>query len=342
MEERVRCRRSSRLRLAAGMVAGLAAGSLVLAGCSGSSSTESAAQGMGETAWVSAGTALPAGSPVDSVAATAALSGSTGAGPAAGSGAPAASRTGRASTPSHRVVPSGSGAAAGSASGSPAAGAVVRPSALAAGLFFGGGPSLYPTRDNGGQAQGPFLLRPVATAVSRAGNGCEALATAGRPHRCGTASTGTATLAWLDETTTSADGRESHAVSVWRATGAGSPWTEMLALPEADAASVVGIDVAQVALPDGSRQLVVQYGIDGTGAILDVDLVAGDGRVASSFGVYKGSLTIGSDGRLVAQYPIYAPDDANCCPSLGRGRATLVWSGGSWRFSAVTPLAGPG
>ena len=235
----------------------------------------------------------------------------------------------------------------GSGAGSPSPGSLVRPPSPASGLFFGGGPSLYPRLDTGageGPAKPlPALLRPVTAAVSRTAARCDDLAVPGGTHRCGSVSTGSAVLAWLDETMTGADGLDQHQVSVWRADPATrGGWVEQLATQVPDAIGVAEVDVTQVRLRDGSQQLAVQYAMEGSGAVLVVDLVGGAGTVAASFGVYRGTFTVEPDGALTALYPMYAQDDPNCCPSLGRGRAAIRWTGGTWRFASVTHLPGSG
>jgi hypothetical protein len=69
---------------------------------------------------------------------------------------------------------------------------------------------------------------------------------------------------------------------------------------------------------DGKDELVVGYRSEGTGMILDVDIVGtdpdGSPRVLAHDQLYKGSAVF-RHGRLVAWVPVYRRTDANCCPT---------------------------
>jgi hypothetical protein len=68
---------------------------------------------------------------------------------------------------------------------------------------------------------------------------------------------------------------------------------------------------------DGHDELVVGYRSEGTGMILDVDIVAtevdGTPRVLAHDQLYKGNVVF-RHGRLVSYTPVYEKADANCCP----------------------------
>jgi hypothetical protein len=69
---------------------------------------------------------------------------------------------------------------------------------------------------------------------------------------------------------------------------------------------------------DGHQSLVVGYRAEGTGEILDMDIVVGTAkgpRVAAHREFYKGVVQI-LPGHLVAYAPSYLTRDGNCCPSL--------------------------
>ncbi len=69
---------------------------------------------------------------------------------------------------------------------------------------------------------------------------------------------------------------------------------------------------------DGRDELLLGYRNEGTGMILDVDLIGtdtdGTPRVLGHDELYKGSVVV-RDGRLVAYTPVYKKVDANCCPT---------------------------
>ena len=68
---------------------------------------------------------------------------------------------------------------------------------------------------------------------------------------------------------------------------------------------------------DGHDELILGYRSEGTGMILDVDVVAtgvdGQPVVLAHDQLYKGNVVF-RDGRLVAFVPVYDKTDANCCP----------------------------
>jgi hypothetical protein len=69
---------------------------------------------------------------------------------------------------------------------------------------------------------------------------------------------------------------------------------------------------------DGHQSLVVGYRAEGTGEILDMDIVTGAAagpRVAAHREFYKGVVQI-LPGHLVAYAPIYLARDGNCCPQF--------------------------
>jgi hypothetical protein len=70
--------------------------------------------------------------------------------------------------------------------------------------------------------------------------------------------------------------------------------------------------------PDGHQTLLVGYRAEGTGEILDLDVVVGTPagpRVAAHREFYKGVVQV-LPGRLVTYAPVYRARDGNCCPSF--------------------------
>jgi hypothetical protein len=87
---------------------------------------------------------------------------------------------------------------------------------------------------------------------------------------------------------------------------------------------------------DGRDELVLGYRSEGTGMILDVDIVGTDAggtpRVLAHDQLYKGSVVF-RHGRLVAWTPVYKRTDANCCPTWVQ-RAVLAFRGGAFSVDA--------
>jgi hypothetical protein len=83
---------------------------------------------------------------------------------------------------------------------------------------------------------------------------------------------------------------------------------------------------------DGGDELVLGYRSEGTGQILDFDVVgtAADGTptVLAHDQLYKGTVVVG-DGHLVTYEPVYRRTDANCCPTW-IVRSTVRYHGGEF------------
>jgi hypothetical protein len=85
---------------------------------------------------------------------------------------------------------------------------------------------------------------------------------------------------------------------------------------------------------DGHQTLLVGYRAEGTGEILDMDIVVGTAtgpRVAGHREFYKGVVQILPD-RLVTYAPIYRARDGNCCPSFTE-RDEIRYRAGSFVLS---------
>lgn len=86
---------------------------------------------------------------------------------------------------------------------------------------------------------------------------------------------------------------------------------------------------------DGHQSLVVGYRAEGTGEILDMDIVTGTTKgplVAAHREFYKGVVQT-LPGHLVAYAPIYLARDGNCCPSFTQ-RDDIRYRNGRFMLSA--------
>ncbi len=88
---------------------------------------------------------------------------------------------------------------------------------------------------------------------------------------------------------------------------------------------------------DGADELLLGYRNEGTGAILDLDVVGTDGdgspRVLAHDDLYKGSAVL-RDGKLVTYTPVYRRADANCCPTW-IARDVLRYADGEFRVDRI-------
>jgi hypothetical protein len=87
---------------------------------------------------------------------------------------------------------------------------------------------------------------------------------------------------------------------------------------------------------DGADELVLGYRSEGTGMILDVDIVGtdqqGSPQVLAHDQLYKGSVVF-RHGRLIAWTPVYERADANCCPTWIE-RDVLAYRDGAFTVDA--------
>ncbi|HEX6311949.1 MAG TPA: hypothetical protein VF152_10005, partial [Acidimicrobiia bacterium] len=83
---------------------------------------------------------------------------------------------------------------------------------------------------------------------------------------------------------------------------------------------------------DGADELVVGYRAEGTGHVLDYDIVAtrddGAPLVLAHDELYRGTVVV-EPGRLVTYSPVYRETDGNCCPSWIR-RDTVRYERGAF------------
>jgi hypothetical protein len=98
----------------------------------------------------------------------------------------------------------------------------------------------------------------------------------------------------------------------------------------------VTVKVADVT-SDGRDDVVVGYRSEGTGQILDFDVVGTDPdgapRVLAHDQVYKGNVRT-RGGRLVTYAPVYRRNDANCCPTWIE-RDNITFRGGEFHVRKV-------
>lgn len=110
--------------------------------------------------------------------------------------------------------------------------------------------------------------------------------------------------------------RETHEpghANEWKVTLATRPQHGDLGPVYADVRAEVG-DVTG----DGKPELLVGYRSEGTGQILDIDIVGttddGTPKVLAHDQLYKGTAKI-KGGTLITWSPVYRKSDANCCPT---------------------------
>jgi hypothetical protein len=84
---------------------------------------------------------------------------------------------------------------------------------------------------------------------------------------------------------------------------------------------------------DGEDELVIGFRSEGTGGILDLDVVGiaegGAPRVLAHDQLYKGTVVVRAD-RLVTYTPVYRRSDGNCCPTWIQ-RARVTFDDGAFR-----------
>jgi hypothetical protein len=189
--------------------------------------------------------------------------------------------------------------------------------------------------------QGAVLARP-ATASTRTrpqGSGCASLGMTGYSVRCGEVEDGSDTFAWLVERHNVTGGIR---VSVLREAGEDRFTVVLEALDDGPAGparfSAVGVR-SQDLSADGTPEFVFGFRNQGSGAILDVDVVDAPGRVVVHRSLDKGRAEV-SDGRLDVWAAEFGPNDASCCPSRYR-HGLIRRTEGAWRLVSST-LEPPG
>ncbi len=180
------------------------------------------------------------------------------------------------------------------------------------------------------------VLRPPATSDSRLWDpsvGCAALASARYAAQCGLARAGGIELAWLVEANRATSGLR---VSILRSVGGGR-WSTVLAAvddgPDGPA-RFAAVTVRVAALSDHGEQIVVGFRNQGSGGVLELDVVDAPGRVVVHRTLDRGEARIGPR-RLEDWSAEYGPGDAQCCPSAWR-RGVVEHVDGAWRLTTDT------
>jgi hypothetical protein len=195
-----------------------------------------------------------------------------------------------------------------------------------------------PLRPNGTLLRPPRQLRTVALAPN---SGCQTLLVAGTGD-CGVVhATGGDLVFTVEPGPPPQDGLVSRpwTVTIYRASlSVPNGWQVTLVTSpnRGDPAPVYANVTARTAdlTGDGHQTLLVGYRAEGTGEILDMDVVIGTAtgpRVAGHREFYKGVVQI-LPGRLVTYAPIYRARDGNCCPSFTE-RDEIRYRAGSFVLS---------
>jgi hypothetical protein len=194
--------------------------------------------------------------------------------------------------------------------------------------------------DQDGIAPWLALVGPPALTAPRS-RGCAALHDPGWRAACVRVDTGPAVLTGVVESHSSGGNPAVWQVAVWREQGqqevrilaAGDPTTPMWAWAALRSADLAG---------NHHRELVFGFENEGTGGVLDLDVVGGTGGlVGSQIAVYKGAATL-AGGRILTYHPIYREDDPNCCPTGGADRDAVALEGSRWVVVGADPYPLPG
>jgi hypothetical protein len=213
------------------------------------------------------------------------------------------------------------------------------------GVLVFGTSGMVSARDEVLSPDGAVLERPVTPVIEALSpvQGCHALLDTG-PGDCTVVRTAGADLVVTVEAGRRIDDilvSRPWTVRVYRlAPGVPDGWELALATHPEDradgplfaAVTVKAVDVTR----DGHDELVVGYRSEGTGMILDVDIVGTDPggvpRVLAHDQFYKGSVVF-RGGHLVAWAPVYKRTDANCCPTWVQ-RTVLDFRDGAFNVEA--------
>ncbi len=180
---------------------------------------------------------------------------------------------------------------------------------------------------------GAVLLPPKPgdnTAPYNSADGCQSLAEAGYVSLCGVAHTTGGDLIWVTERASAApNGQRAFLYSV-----AGNQATIQLAVLDDSAVNFASIGVRVVDLTgDGADEIVFGFRSLGTGKYLDIDFVGGKATVIGHRSLDHGSVKI-TNGKFEAWSALFAPTDADCCPSKAEHSA-VGFADGSLRLIEV-------
>ena len=186
---------------------------------------------------------------------------------------------------------------------------------------------------------GAVLTPPVAPATRSRPDGaaCASMALTGYSARCGEVQDGSDTLVWLVERHAATGGLR---VSVLRPVGERRYTVVLSALDDGPGgpARFSSVDVRTADLSaDGTPEIVFGFRNQGSGAILDLDVVDAPGRVVVHRTLDKGRAEA-REGRLDDWAAEFGPSDAACCPSRYR-HGVVRRTEGAWRLvsSALVP-----
>lgn len=168
------------------------------------------------------------------------------------------------------------------------------------------------------------------TAPYNSADGCQSLAEAGYVSLCGVAHTTGGDLIWVTErASTAPNGQRAFLYSV-----AGNQATIQLAVLDDSAVNFASIGVRVVDLTgDGADEIVFGFRSLGTGKYLDIDFVGGKATVIGHRSLDHGSVKI-TNGKFEAWSALFAPTDADCCPSKAEHSA-VGFADGSLRLIEV-------
>jgi hypothetical protein len=177
-------------------------------------------------------------------------------------------------------------------------------------------------------AQGAVLQLPGASPPRTfdEGVGCASLADRGPwSTECGTVTAGGVDLAWM---VAEHDGTDELRAYLFRRL-VGNQWTIALsAVDEARDFAGVVVRAADVS-GDGQPEVVYGFRHQGTGQILELDVVEAPGRVVVHRELDKGT-AVAAEGRLEDWTAQFGPDDPNCCPSSFL-YSVIRFDGSAWR-----------
>jgi hypothetical protein len=181
-------------------------------------------------------------------------------------------------------------------------------------------------------ADGAVLGRPAVSTprTFRDADGCASLADRGPWEvECDVVSAAGTDLAWMV-----AEHRGTGALQarVFRRL-AGNQWVVALAAEDQDRIEWAGVVVkAEDASGDGQPEIVFGFRHQGTGQILELDVVGAPGEVVLHRELDKGTAQV-RPGQIDDWSAQFAPEDANCCPSSFL-HSTIRFAEGAWRVVA--------
>ena len=118
----------------------------------------------------------------------------------------------------------------------------------------------------------------------------------------------------------------------------GQQWTVALSAEDADPIEIAGVVVrTEDASGDGQPEIVFGFRHQGTGQILELDVVEAPGKVVLHRELDKGSATVRA-GQIDDWSAQFDADDANCCPSTFL-HTVIRFTDGAWRLVEQQQIA---